>query len=144
MLQTTCMRKSTATVEPRHMRLKKLQLVIDEQSPMRIRPDSLIFLVKRKLQEYNVLLNHRQMLREWHTQRDTRSIQRLVPDQYLLGAPYVSPLCMFGESVFALIPDHEVRAAKLTNTWISGCWWGRDASSDEHLVGTKHVMLKCR
>ena len=26
-------------------------------------------------------------------------------------------------SVFALIPDHEVRAAR----WISGCWWGRDA-----------------
>ena len=66
------------------------------------------------------------------------------PFQYLLGTPYVSPLCMFGESVFALIPDHEVRAAKLTNRWISGCWWGRDASSDEHLVGTKHGLLKCR
>ena len=50
----------------------------------------------------------------------------------------------FGESVFALIPDHEVRAAKLTNRWISGCWWGRDASSDEHLLGTKYVLLKCR
>ena len=45
------------------------------------------------------------------------------PYQYLLGTPYVSPSCMFGESVFALIPDHEVRAAKLTNRWISGCWW---------------------
>ena len=66
------------------------------------------------------------------------------PFQYLLGTPYVSPLCIFGESVFALIPDHEVRAAKLTNGWISGCWWGRDASSDEHLVGTKHGLLKCR
>ena len=55
-----------------------------------------------------------------------------------------SPLCIFGESVFALIPDHEVRAAKLTNRWISGCWCGRDASSDRHLVGTKHVLLKCR
>ena len=50
---------------------------------------------------------------------------------------------MFGESVFALIPDHEVHAAKLTNRWISGCWWGRDASSDEHLVGTKHGLLEC-
>ena len=29
------------------------------------------------------------------------------PFQYLLGNPYVSPLCMFGESVFALIPDHD-------------------------------------
>ena len=66
------------------------------------------------------------------------------PFKYLLGTPYVSPLCMFGESVFALIPDHEVRAAKLTNRWISGCWWGRDASSDEHLVGTKHGLLKYR
>ena len=44
---------------------------------------------------------------------------------------------MFGESVFAFIPDHEVRAAKLANRWISGWWWRRDASSDEHLVGTK-------
>ena len=51
---------------------------------------------------------------------------------------------MFGESVFALIPDHEVRAAKLTNRWISGCWWRRDASSDEHLVGTTHGLLQCR
>ena len=66
------------------------------------------------------------------------------PFQYLLGTPYVSLLCMFGESVFALITDHEVRAAKLTNRWISGCWWGRDASSDEHLVRTKHGLLKCR
>ena len=38
---------------------------------MRIKPDSLKFLVKRKLQEYCVLLNHRQMLREWHTTRHT-------------------------------------------------------------------------
>ena len=64
--------------------------------------------------------------------------------QYLLGTPHVSPLCIFGESVFALIPDHEERAANLTNRWISGCWWGRDASCDEHLVETKHCLLKCR
>ena len=56
----TWTQKSTVTMEPRDMRLKKLQLVIDEQSPMRIKPDSLIFLVKRKLQEYFVLLNHPQ------------------------------------------------------------------------------------
>ena len=64
------------------------------------------------------------------------------PFQYLLGTAYVSPLRMFGESVFALIPDHEVRAAKVTNRWISGCWLGRDASSDEHLVGTKQTDVK--
>ena len=64
--------------------------------------------------------------------------------QYLLGAPYVSPLCVFGASVFAMIPDIEVRVAKLTNRWISGCWWGRDAYSDEHLVGTKFGSQKCR
>ena len=63
------------------------------------------------------------------------------PFQYLLGTPYVSPLCMLGESLFALIPDHEVRAAKLTNRWISGCWWGRDASSDEHLWRRNMVCL---
>ena len=68
-------------------RLKKLQLVIDEQSPMRIKPDSLIFLVKRKLQEYYVLLNHRQTLRGWHTTRHTfhseigaRSVLRVVDE----------------------------------------------------------------
>ena len=50
---------------------QKLQLVIDEQSPIRIKPDSLIYLVKLKLQEYYVLLNLRQMLRERHTTRHT-------------------------------------------------------------------------
>ena len=43
----------------------------DDQSPMRIKRDSLIFLVKRKLQECYVLLNHPQTLREWHTTRHT-------------------------------------------------------------------------
>ena len=56
-------------METREMRPEKLQLVIEEKSPMRIKPDSLIFLVKRKLQDHYVLLNHRQMLREWHTTR---------------------------------------------------------------------------
>ena len=56
-------------VERREAQVASAQLVIDEQSPMRIKPDSLIFLVKRKLQEYYVLLNRRQMLREWHTTR---------------------------------------------------------------------------
>ena len=58
------------------------------------------------------------------------------PFQKMLGTPYESPLCTFGASVFALIRDHEVRAAKLPNRWIT-CWWRRAASSDEHLVGTK-------
>ena len=66
------------------------------------------------------------------------------PFQYLLGTPYVSPLCIFGESVFSLIPDHEVRAAQLTKRRTSGSRWGRNASPDEHLVGTKHGLLKCR
>ena len=69
MRQTTWMRKSTTTLVPRDMRLKKLQLVIDEQSPMRIKPDSLIFLVKRKMRDHYVLLNRRQMPREWRTTR---------------------------------------------------------------------------
>ena len=87
MLQTTLMRKSTATMVPRDMRLKKLQLVIDEQSPMRMKQDSLIFLVKRKLQEHYGLLNHRQMLWGWHTTRHTfyseigaRSVLRVVDE----------------------------------------------------------------
>ena len=66
------------------------------------------------------------------------------PFQFLLRTPFVSPLCMFGESVFASISDNELRAAKLTNRWISFCWWKRDASSDEHLVSTKFGVLKCR
>ena len=37
----TWKRKSTATMAPRDVRLKKLQLVINEQSPMRIKPDKL-------------------------------------------------------------------------------------------------------
>ena len=60
------------------------------------------------------------------------------PFQYLLG----TPLCMFGESVFALIPDYEVRAAKLTNRWISGCWWGRDASSENNGANVKRSKFE--
>ena len=67
----TWARKSTSMMASRDMRLKKLQLVIDEQSPMRIKPDSLLFLVKRKLQDHYVLLNRPQMLRGWHTTRHT-------------------------------------------------------------------------
>ena len=65
----TWMRKSAATMVPRDMMLKKLQLVIDEQSPMRIKPDSLTFLVKRKQQEHHVLLNLPRTLQGWHTTR---------------------------------------------------------------------------
>ena len=54
----TWMRKSTATMVPRDVRLKKLQLVIDEQPTMQIKPDNSTFLVKRKLQEHYALLNH--------------------------------------------------------------------------------------
>ena len=53
------------------------------------------------------------------------------PFQYLLGTPYVSPLCMFGESVFALIPDHEVRAAEVTNR--RDQWF---------LVGTRRIVRR--
>ena len=88
------------------------------------------------------------------------------PFQYLHGTPCVSPLCMFGESVFALIPDHEVRAAKLTNRWISGpggdemhrptnTWWERnmvclsaDQFAENHLesngVDVKRSKLEAR
>ena len=57
--------------------------------------------------------------------------------------PYVSPLCMFGESVFALIPDHEVRAAKLTNRWISGCWRGTRCIVRRTLGGDETWIVFC-
>ena len=66
------------------------------------------------------------------------------PFQYATGARYDSPLCEFGESIFGLIPDANVWAAKLSNRWVRGVWWGRDPASDEHLVGTKFGVLKCR
>ena len=54
---------------------------------MQIKLDSLTFLVKRKLQKHYVLLNRRQMLREWHTTRhmfhseiDVRSVLRVVDE----------------------------------------------------------------
>ena len=55
--------ENAATMAPRGTRHKKLQLVIDEQSPMRIKPDSLTFLVKRKQLERYIFLNHPQTLR---------------------------------------------------------------------------------
>ena len=41
------------------------------KSPMRIKQDSLTFLVKRKLQEHCALLNHPQTLRGWQKTRHT-------------------------------------------------------------------------
>ena len=66
------------------------------------------------------------------------------PFQNLLVTPYVSPLYMSGESVFALI--HRSRSAsgqadEQVDQWLLV---GRDASSDEHLVVTKHGLLKSR
>ena len=79
--------EATIKMETREMRLEKLKLVIDEQSPMRIKSDSLIFQVKRKLQYHYVLLKRRQMLREWHTTRHmfhseigVRSVLRFVEE----------------------------------------------------------------
>ena len=66
------------------------------------------------------------------------------PSQYLLGALYASSLWVFGESVFARILDHDVRAVKFTSRWISGCLCGRDGLSNEHQVSTKFGLLKCR
>ena len=66
------------------------------------------------------------------------------PHSTICSELHMYHFCACLVKVFALIPDHEVRAAKLTNRWISGCWWGRDASSNEHLVVTKHDLLKCR
>ena len=60
-----------AMTAPRGTRLKKLQLATDEQSPTRIKLNSLTFLVKRELQEHYVLLNRPQTLRGWHTTRHT-------------------------------------------------------------------------
>ena len=54
--------KSTATMVPRNMRLKKLQLVTGEQSPMRIKLDRLTFLVRREQREHCILPNRPQTL----------------------------------------------------------------------------------
>ena len=43
---------------------------------------------------------------------------------------------MFGESVFALIPDHEVRAAKLTNR---GTKWNCDVEMDSGKAETMEI-----
>ena len=57
------------------------------------------------------------------------------PFQYLLRTPFASLLCMFGESVFALIPDHEVLAEETDGSVVAGgdemhrltsTWWGRN------------------
>ena len=52
-------------------RLKKLQLVIDEQSPDADQAGQLDISGEEKLQEHYALLNHPQTLRGWHTTRHT-------------------------------------------------------------------------
>ena len=66
---------------PRDMRLKKLQLVIDEQLPTRINPDSFNMSGEAK--------NLPQTLRAWHTTRHTfhseigaRSVLRVVDEVF--------------------------------------------------------------
>ena len=76
--------------------------------------------------------------------RSTMTLEGRTLFQYLSGAPYASVVFVLGESIFAMILDHEVRAGKLTNRWISCCWWRLDALSEEHLVGTKFGLHKCR
>ena len=58
----TWMGKSTLVIVSRDMKHKKHQLVIDEQSPMRIKQESSTFLVRREQQEHCVLLNRPQTL----------------------------------------------------------------------------------
>ena len=63
--------------------------------------------------------------------RFTVRLDGRTPFQYLLGTPYVSPLCMFGESVFALIPEHDVassRADEQVDQWL--------------LVGTRCIVRR--
>ena len=47
------------------------------------------------------------------------------PFQYLFSAPYASALCVSGKSVFAVISNHEVKAAKVTNRAAGNNWWVR-------------------
>ena len=66
------------------------------------------------------------------------------PFQYLLGTPCVSLLCMFGESVFALIPDHEVRASQTDEQMDQWLLVGTRCFVRRTLVGTKHDLPKRR
>ena len=53
---------------------------------------------------------------------------------------YHSPLCTFGETVsWRETGKHTMKAQPI---WHTGIWLGRDAESDEHLIGTDHGVLR--
>ena len=63
----------------------------------------------------------------------------LSPHESVYGAPYVSPLCCFGETIQFLVPAARqgsgiVRNAKLSMRWQSGVWLGRSHADNSHLV----------
>ena len=55
---------------------------------------------------------------------------------------YHSPVLAFGELV--LWKQAASHVAKLSSAWGYGCWVGRSAGSDAHIVGTKQGTVVCR
>ena len=58
--------------------LKKLQLAIDTQSPMQIKPDSFTYPARREQRGRFVLQNRPETLQEWYTTRRACTIRGLV------------------------------------------------------------------
>jgi hypothetical protein len=58
------------------------------------------------------------------------------------GQSHASPICSFGEAVHFKISAS--RHAKLKSSWLTGVWLGKDASSNDHLVGCCQEVLRVR
>ena len=69
-----------------------------------------------------------------HVRRDTN----LTPYEKTRYVKYQKPILMPGEAVLCRRPGAMVN--KLEMQWLEGIWIGREAKTDEHLVGTPQVV----
>ena len=57
------------------------------------------------------------------------------------GRKYNHAVCTFGETILFKNPSHNFKAS---SAWERGIWLGKDTESEEHIVGTKDGVKKCR
>ena len=74
----------------------------------------------------------------FHVRRDTN----LTPYEKTRLVKYQKPILMPGEAVLRRRPGAIVN--KLEMQWLEGIWIGREAKTDEHLVGTPQGIVRAR
>jgi hypothetical protein len=78
------------------------------------------------------------VISRFHQRRDTR----MTAYEKLKSQKYRREVLPIGENVLARRPGANVN--KLLAPWVTGLWLGRDAMTDEHLIGTEGGIMRAR